>query len=83
MALTTFTAQGHIAIPTEIQQYLNLIPNCQVELIIDANGEVKLIPLNVAVQSLSGILCQQAQPNVSVEDMNQSIQEQISDRFGY
>jgi bifunctional DNA-binding transcriptional regulator/antitoxin component of YhaV-PrlF toxin-antitoxin module len=83
MAITTFTNQGNIAIPLEIQQYLNLVPDCKVELIIDQYGEVKLIPLNVDVKSLCGILYRKEQEPVSIEEMNQAIQERADASFGY
>ncbi|KZL51424.1 MULTISPECIES: AbrB/MazE/SpoVT family DNA-binding domain-containing protein [Cyanophyceae] len=52
----TITTKGQVTIPKEIRDYLNLDTGSKVDFVIDENGIVKLIPLNVPIQSLSGIL---------------------------
>ncbi len=54
MASVTITTKGEVIIPKEIRDYLNLDTGSKVDFVIDENGTVKLIPLNVPVQTLSG-----------------------------
>nr|WP_319420530.1 hypothetical protein [Pleurocapsa sp. FMAR1] len=46
---------------------------------IDENGEVKVIPLNIAVESLSGVLHRPGMKTTSLADMKQAISEGASD----
>lgn len=56
MPSATITTKGQVTIPKEIRDYLNLDTGSKVEFVIDEQGMVKIIPLNVPIQSLSGIL---------------------------
>jgi len=53
---TTVTDAGEITLPKEVRQHLNLVSGSRVEFVIDEEGQVKVFPLNVAVETLSGIL---------------------------
>ena len=46
---------------------------------IDENGDVKVIPLNVAVEDLSGILHREGMKAASIAEMENAIAEGASD----
>lgn len=73
MLTTTVTDTGQITLPDEIRQHLKLASGSRVEFIIDEDGQVKLFPLNIAVESLSGILHRPGIQPVSLEDMDVAI----------
>jgi AbrB family looped-hinge helix DNA binding protein len=75
----TITTTGQVTIPKEIRDYLNLDAGSKVDFVIDENGTVKLIPLNVPVQSLSGILHRPGMKSATLTDMETAIQEGSSD----
>ncbi|MEA5583054.1 AbrB/MazE/SpoVT family DNA-binding domain-containing protein [Nodularia harveyana UHCC-0300] len=75
MADATITTKGQVTIPKEIRDYLNLDTGSKVDFVIDENGIVKLIPLNVPIQSLSGILHRPGMKSASLEEMETAIQK--------
>jgi AbrB family looped-hinge helix DNA binding protein len=79
MASETITTQGQVTIPKEIRDYLNLDAGSKVDFVIDENGIVKLIPLNVTVQSLSGILHRPGMTPATLEEMEAAIREGSSE----
>jgi AbrB family looped-hinge helix DNA binding protein len=79
MAITTITTKGQVTIPKEIRDYLNLDTGSKVDFVIDENGIVTLIPLNVPVQSLSGILHRPGMKSATLEEMETAIKEGSSD----
>lgn len=79
MASATVTTKGQITIPKEIRDYLNLDTGSKVDFVIDENGTVKLIPLNVPIQSLSGVLHRPGMKSVTLEEMETAIKEGASD----
>ncbi len=79
MASTTVTSKGQVTIPKVIRDYLKLDTGSKVEFVIDENGQVKIIPLNVAVESLSGILHRPGMKKASLEDMEAAIYQGAND----
>lgn len=79
MLSTTVTDAGQITLPKEIRQYLKLVSGSRVEFVIDEDGQVKLFPLNVAVETLSGILHRPDIQRASLEDMESAISEGAND----
>lgn len=79
MAITTITTKGQVTIPKEIRDYLNIDTGSKVDFVIDENGIVTLIPLNVPVQSLSGILHRPGMKSATLEEMETAIKEGSSD----
>ncbi|QLE39520.1 AbrB/MazE/SpoVT family DNA-binding domain-containing protein [Nostoc sp. C052] len=79
MASATITTKGQVTIPKEIRDYLNLDTGSKVDFVIDENGIVKLIPLNVPIQSLSGILHRAGMKSATLEEMEAAIKEGSSD----
>ncbi len=79
MASATITTKGQVTIPKEIRDYLNLDTGSKVDFVIDENGIVKLIPLNVSIQNLSGILHRKGMIAATLAEIEQSISEGASD----
>jgi AbrB family looped-hinge helix DNA binding protein len=79
MFTTIVTDTGQITLPEEIRQHLKLISGSRVEFVIDEDGQVKIFPLNVAVENLSGILHRPGTQPVSLEDMDAAIAEGAND----
>ena len=78
MVRAKLTVKGQITIPKEIRDYLKLDSGSKVDFVIDENGDVKLIPLNVLVEDLSGILHRPGMKPVTIAEMKQSIAEGAS-----
>jgi AbrB family looped-hinge helix DNA binding protein len=79
MLSTTVTDTGQITLPEEIRQHLKLVSGSRVEFVIDEDGQVKIFPLNVAVETLSGILYRPGIQRASLEDMEAAIFEGAND----
>ncbi|NCJ08692.1 AbrB family transcriptional regulator [Synechococcales cyanobacterium C] len=79
MLSTTVTDTGQITLPEEIRQHLKLVSGSRVEFVMDAEGQVKIFPLNVAVETLSGILHRLHIQPASLEDMETAISKGAND----
>ena len=79
MKSATITSKGQVTIPKEIRDYLKLEIGSKIEFVIDENGTVKVIPLNVPVTALSGMLHRPDMPAATIEDMELAISEGASD----
>jgi len=79
MPSATITTKGQVTIPREIREHLNLDIGSKVEFVIDEQGIVKLLPLNVPIQSLSGILYRPGMNTATLEEMEAAIKEGSSD----
>ncbi len=79
MFSATVTDTGQITLPDEIRQHLKLVSGSRVEFAIDADGQVKILPLNIAVEALSGILYRPGIQPASLEDMDKVISESAND----
>ncbi len=75
MVQARLTGKGQITIPKKIRDYLHLDTGSKINFVIDENGDVKIIPLNVAAESLSGILHREGMKTASLEDMERAIVE--------
>ncbi|MEA5574906.1 AbrB/MazE/SpoVT family DNA-binding domain-containing protein [Anabaena sp. UHCC 0451] len=79
MTSATITTKGQVTIPKKIRDYLNLDTGSKVDFVIDENGIVKLIPLNIPIKKLSGILHREGMKSATLEEMEQTISEAASD----
>lgn len=79
MLSTTVTDTGQITLPEEIRQHLKLTSGSRVEFVIDEDGQVKMFSLNVAVETLSGILHRPGIQSVTLEDMDTAISQGAND----
>lgn len=80
MLSTTVSDTGQITIPQEIRDYLKLSSGSKIYFVIDETGLVKIIPLNVSVDELSGILHRPEIKKASLEEMEVAISEGANDR---
>ena len=79
MLSTIVTDTGQITLPEEIRQHLKLVSGSRIEFVIDEDGQVKLFPLDVAIETLSGILHRPGIQRASLEDMETAISEGAND----
>lgn len=79
MASASITSKGQVTIPKEIREYLKLKTGSKIDFIIDEDGQVKVIPLNVPVETLSGMLHRPGMKAATIEEMEAAIQERASD----
>lgn len=79
MLSTTVTSTGQITLPEEIQRHLKLTSGSQVQFVIDEDGQVKIFPLNVDVETLSGILHRPGSQPATLKDMDAAIAEGAND----
>lgn len=79
MASATITSKGQVTIPKKIRDYLKLDTGSKVDFVIDENKEVKVIPLIVPVQALSGMLHRPGMKAATIEEMEEAIAQQARD----
>ena len=79
MFSTAVSDTGQITLPEEIREHLMLVSGSRVEFVIDEDGQVKIFPINVAVETLSGILHRPGMQRASLEDMETAISESAND----
>jgi antitoxin PrlF len=80
MVQARLTGKGQVTIPKTIRDYLHIDTGSKIDFVIDENGEVKIISLNIALESLSGILHRPEMKAVSLTDMEEAIAQGASDR---
>jgi antitoxin PrlF len=80
MVQARLTGKGQVTIPKIIRDYLHIDTGSKIDFVIDENGEVKIISLNIALESLSGILHRPGMKAVSLTDMEEAIAQGASDR---
>jgi AbrB family looped-hinge helix DNA binding protein len=79
MSIATVTTKGQITIPKEIRDYLKLETGSKVEFVIDESGNVKIVPLNVPIEALSGVLHRPGMKTATLEEMEAAIAEGARD----
>jgi antitoxin PrlF len=79
MVQARLTGKGQVTIPKTIRDYLHIDTGSKIDFVIDENGEVKIISLNIALESLSGILHRPGMKAASLADMEEAIAQGTSD----
>jgi AbrB family looped-hinge helix DNA binding protein len=79
MTSATVTSKGQVTIPKEIRDYLKLDAGSKVNFVIDSDGKVKIIPLNVPTHALSGILHRTGMRAATIQEMESAVVEGASD----
>ncbi len=74
MSVSTVTSKGQTTVPVDIREFLHLQPGDRIRYVQMDDGTVLMIPLNVDVSELKGILPKPKKP-VSIADMNRAIRE--------
>lgn len=73
--ISTITSKGQTTIPKEVREKLNLRAGDKINFVVESDGRVYIQPLNVDVEELSGILHKPGRKVVSIEEMNQVIEQ--------
>jgi len=79
MAESTITSKGQTTIPVEIRRHLKLKPSDRLQFFIEPDGKVVLIPRNLDIRELKGMLGP-ARRHVSIEEMNVAIRKRAVQR---
>lgn len=74
MSTATLTSKGQTTIPKAIRDRLGLRPGDRIEFVTLADGTVRLLPRNLPIGALKGMLPRPKRA-VSVMEMNQAIAE--------
>ena len=80
MPTATLTSKGQTTIPKEIRERLKLKPGDRIDFVVENDGQVTLVPANVDISELRGILPRPAKP-ASLEDMDEGIREGAAARY--
>jgi antitoxin PrlF len=79
MDTATMTSKGQITVPKSVRQHLKLEAGSKVRFVLEEDGTTRIIPLNVSIESLAGILYRPGMKAVSLEEMEQAIAEGARD----
>jgi antitoxin PrlF len=79
MAESTITSKGQTTIPIEIRRRLKLKPGDRIEFFVQPDGKVVLIPRNLDIRALKGMLGP-APRRVSLEEMEEAIRTRRAER---
>jgi antitoxin PrlF len=75
MPAATMTSKGQITIPVEVRAELGIDAGDRIEFVRNLKtGHYELIPANVSIKSLKGILPRRGKP-LSIREMNKVIRE--------
>ena len=75
MALSTVTSKGQVTIPQRVRRHLHLEAGDKVEFTIESDGAVRLRTIKRSVRDLFGFLKRPDQRPVTIEEMNESIED--------
>jgi AbrB family looped-hinge helix DNA binding protein len=80
MPVSTLTRKGQTTIPGEIRRHLKLKAGDRIEFVVEKDGKVRLVPLNVDIASLKGLLAP-APRRASLEEMDAAIRKRAARKF--
>ena len=75
MATATVTSKGQVTIPQPVRQHLHLEAGDKLEFTIEDDGTVRVRTIKGSVRDLFGFLKRPDQRPVTVEEMNDSIED--------
>ncbi len=81
MPLSILTSKGQTTIPKKVRDALKLKTGDRLEFIIESEGRVILRPATSDLIALDGLLDRSSTPPVSVEAMDEAIEEAVSQSF--
>ncbi|MBW2689698.1 MAG: AbrB/MazE/SpoVT family DNA-binding domain-containing protein [Deltaproteobacteria bacterium] len=81
MSLATITTKGQVTIPKDIRESLKLHAGDKIEILVTANGEAIIRPVSKKVDEMFCKLHKPGRKAVSVDSMNNAIQERMKDKF--
>ncbi len=73
--LATLTSKGQVTLPKEIRERLGLTAGSRLDFSIDDNGELRAHPVTTTALGLAGLLRRPGQPPVTVEQMNEAVEQ--------
>lgn len=79
MPYSIITSKGQITIPKEVRSRLNLKTGDRVEFRME-NGDLKLIPLDLRVADVFGILSGKDTKEVDIDTMNTLMKNAVRDK---
>ncbi|MEJ2544226.1 MAG: AbrB/MazE/SpoVT family DNA-binding domain-containing protein [Calditrichaceae bacterium] len=75
--ISTITSKGQLTLPKEIRRILNLHSGNKVEFILDADGNVKMVPIKASIKEIKGIV-PKPKKTVGLDDMQDAIEKRAS-----
>jgi len=81
MSLATITTKGQVTIPKDVRESLKLHAGDKIEILVTANGEAIIRPVSKKVDEMFCKLHKPGRKAVSVDSMNNAIQERMKDKF--
>ncbi|MDQ7053970.1 MAG: type II toxin-antitoxin system PrlF family antitoxin [candidate division KSB1 bacterium] len=73
-AISTVTSKGQVTLPRSIREKLNIKPGDKVEFWIGPDGQVRLVPINISITELKGLLAYSG-PKKTIEEMQEAIEK--------
>jgi antitoxin PrlF len=80
MEIATLTSKGQVTIPADIREHMHVKQGDKLMFIPLENGNVTIVPKNVRIADLAGILKYNGPP-VTLEDIQRGIEEGAVERF--
>jgi antitoxin PrlF len=80
MSVSTLTSKGQTTIPKDIRERLGLKPGDRIRFMVNPDGSVTLVAVNLTLRQLRGILPRPERP-ATIEEMNEAIGEAAVERF--
>jgi antitoxin PrlF len=80
MSVATLTSKGQTTIPKDVRRRLGLKPGDKIRFMVDDNGRVLLIPLNVTVKQLRGMLPKPERP-ATIEEIDEAMAQGVVERY--
>lgn len=77
MTTATLDRRGRMTIPKQIRDALHLRPGDRVELLVDEEGGVRLLPLRRQATDLYGLLKTPEDRAATLEEMDQSMVDEV------
>jgi antitoxin PrlF len=81
MSVATITTKGQVTIPKEIRELLSLHSGDKIEFFVKPNGEATIRPMSSKVDDVFCKLKNIMQKPVSVEEMNQKIENRFKGKY--
>jgi len=75
MAIATLTSKGQVTLPKDIRDYFHLSSGDKIDFSMDAQGAVRIKPLNKSLLSLKGALRRPGKKPVSLKQMEKAIHQ--------
>jgi antitoxin PrlF len=79
MAASTLTRKGQTTIPLKVRNHLKLRPGDKIEFVIESDGKVVMIPKNVDIHELAGMLGP-ARRRLTIEQMDEAVRSRFRRR---